>query len=564
MQRGLRRGGAYAGSRAAKDVLQAANAKFHAGPDPLERESDLHVIQPSDRQQLEAMTKMLEETYKNNPTDQQKQALELWKFQVASGTVVDQVKFQFLRRFYFWLLGRGEQEDHEKTMWGRANTAVYNGEVAAYIDQFTSKRAQYAMKLQLLSMRIPDSLLGYYLYFKYIVNGALKRVEKNGKSFYDMSNDDYLQDFDVFQQVFDKKSDLFGGETNDKGASDIMGPMALRKPGEKAFEGVVPHPTTTEALAKNSEHNKGAGSYAISKTKMQENTVNNLDVTLGLNTSSKNLTREETAMGLGNQSQASAQSINGEQVASRTADVSGGGLEVNAPPVQLGTQGGALAATGGDVSKGKEELYPNNPAALEPLPALEPVDENGDPLPPMERVDTLPNAGSSIKAAAAADESETPKLTTPKTTREEKYAREFIKGMPDRSYDIESARKFLKEYAEKDATPVRGGVPRRGNRTMDSIVTPSEMHEETPMLNSATPKLVDDVVAAAGAVSDEQLSEVRKVLHQTVENEFQAIVQDTEEVVRLAEAERKRQAALNVVDARIAKLRTPHSKRLLK
>lgn len=166
MQRGLRRGGAYAGSRAAKDVLQAANAKFHAGPDPLERESDLHVIQPSDRQQLEAMTKMLEETYKNNPTPQQKQALELWKFQVASGTVVDQVKFQFLRRFYFWLLGRGEQEDHEKTMWGRANTAVYNGEVAAYIDQFTSKRAQYAMKLQLLSMRIPDSLLGYYLYFK--------------------------------------------------------------------------------------------------------------------------------------------------------------------------------------------------------------------------------------------------------------------------------------------------------------------------------------------------------------------------------------------------------------
>ena len=190
------------------------------------------------------------------------------------------------------------------------------------------------------------------------------------------------------------------------------------------------------------------------------------------------------------------------------------------------------------------------------------VDENGDPLPALERVDTLPNAGSSIKAAA--DESETPKLTTPKTTREEKYAREFIKGMPDRSYDIESARKFLKEYAEKDATPVRGGVPRRGNRTMDSIVTPSEMHEETPMLNSATPKLVDDVVAAAGAVSDEQLSEVRKVLHQTVENEFQAIVQDTEEVVRLAEAERKRQAALNVVDARIAKLRTPHSKRLLK
>lgn len=120
----------------AKEALKAANPKFHAGKDPLELETMMTTIQPTSRQELDQMTQMLEATYPiATRTQEQTQAIELWKFQIASGTVVDQVKFQFLRRFYFWLLGRGEKADTEKTLWGRANAAIHNPEVAAYIDQ---------------------------------------------------------------------------------------------------------------------------------------------------------------------------------------------------------------------------------------------------------------------------------------------------------------------------------------------------------------------------------------------------------------------------------------------
>jgi hypothetical protein len=154
-----------AGHNVSREMLRSMNRKYHAGADPLERETLLDQILPNAKQELESMTAVLEKLYANG-TEQQQQAFQLWKFQVASGSVKDQVRLQFLRRFYFWLLGRGEEEDVKKTLWGRANAAAHNDQVAAYIDQFVDKRAEYAMKLQALSQRVPDTLNGYYLYFK--------------------------------------------------------------------------------------------------------------------------------------------------------------------------------------------------------------------------------------------------------------------------------------------------------------------------------------------------------------------------------------------------------------
>lgn len=152
----------------ARAALRAADPKFHAGLDPLQQEHDLHVIQPTTKEQLRSMAKMMEDLYRQpgNQTPEARNAYEFWKMQIASENVSDLVKFNFLRRFYFWLLGRGTKEEHDKTLWGRANTAVWNPEVAAYIDQFTSKRTQYALKLAMLANRVPSGLVGHYLYFK--------------------------------------------------------------------------------------------------------------------------------------------------------------------------------------------------------------------------------------------------------------------------------------------------------------------------------------------------------------------------------------------------------------
>jgi hypothetical protein len=252
MRRGVKQGMRGAYHRNVREQLRAENPKFHAGPNPLEREMNMRVIQPTTAEEIAQMTKILDETYGNSPNAQERQALELWKFQISSGTVMDEVKLKFLRGFYFWLLGRGTEEDTKKTMWGRGNAAVYNKEVAAYIDQFVSKRTQYAQQLQLLSMRVPSTLNGYYLYYKYIVHGNLKRVTgANGESFWDMTQEDYLQDFDIFKQEFEKE-EIFRDKPKEEYAR-VIAPAALRDKKYKAFEGVNPYPITEEGLKADKE-----------------------------------------------------------------------------------------------------------------------------------------------------------------------------------------------------------------------------------------------------------------------------------------------------------------------
>ncbi len=157
-----------AADRAYRDQVRSLQPKFQPGADPLDREAGIKILEPTDAQQLQKMTQMLEKLYAGG-TPQEQQALELWKMQIAQGTVRDQVKLDFMRRFYFWLLGRGDQADHDKTLWGRANTAVYNKEVASYIDMFVDKRTKYVMKLRALANNVPDTLNGMYLYYKVII-----------------------------------------------------------------------------------------------------------------------------------------------------------------------------------------------------------------------------------------------------------------------------------------------------------------------------------------------------------------------------------------------------------
>ncbi len=275
------------GRGAARDKVAAGNVKFAAGKDPLELETMLNRIEPTNKQQLDQMVKLLEASFdKTDATPEQRQALELWKFQMAQGSVSDQIKFQFLRRFYFWLLGRGEQEDTDKTMWGRANVAAHNGEVAAYIDQFLDKRTEYAMKLNLLSMRQPTTLNGYYLYFKYITNGALKReTREDGTSFWDMKNEDYLQDFDLFQQVLDKKSPIGGKQKGDIAYSEIIAPIAERKEHQPAYEDVNPYPITRDNMERKDPEGRHVG--ALQKQKVEANIAKGLVATLELDSARK-------------------------------------------------------------------------------------------------------------------------------------------------------------------------------------------------------------------------------------------------------------------------------------
>jgi len=238
-----------------KQRLQAGNPKFHAGKNPVELETDIDIIEPTDAAQQQQLSAMVDKMYEQSSSDPAiRNGLALWKTQMATGAMSDQVKLQFLRRFYFWLLGRGTEDDTKKTMWGRGNAAVHNKEVAAYIEQFARKRTEYALLLSLMANRVPETLNGYYLYYKYIVNGKLQRsVDQHGKEWWDLSKDDFLEDFDLFQKEFDHKH-------KEARYSEIIAPAANRSASQAPFQASEPYPATAEQRAQ----------YALDDEKAQD------------------------------------------------------------------------------------------------------------------------------------------------------------------------------------------------------------------------------------------------------------------------------------------------------
>lgn len=266
-----------------RERMKQVDQKFQPGKNPLELEDGIRVLQPTTKHLQQKMIEILDQIYLTS-SPQQKQALELWKFQLSQTNVEDQVKFQFIRRFYYWLLGRGEESDHKKTLWGRGNAAIYNGEVSSYIDAFLQKRKQFAIQLSLLRDRVPSTLVGYWLYFKYIVNGELKLVKmEDGTSFWDMSDENFLQDFDLFAQLDPKAPGARGTDSSNPdvppnnggpvrgggtvGHSQLAAGLQPQQ-NQRAFEGGTPHPMTRDAIQQSQQ-------YALQGQQMQQSLVEN-------------------------------------------------------------------------------------------------------------------------------------------------------------------------------------------------------------------------------------------------------------------------------------------------
>lgn len=237
--------------REAPTQFEAGNKKFVVGKNPLERERELDVIQPQNAQQQKRMLEIMKALYKDAATDPARaNALEMWRVQLEGKDAEALVKTDFQRRFQFWLLGRGTPEDTAKTFWGRGNMAAHNPEIAAYIDQFLEARANYAMQLALLANRAPTTLLGAYLYFKYIVNGNLKQTTENGKTWWHLDQGDFLEDFDLFRKYFDRVPDEGNRPAkNDDKYSKMIQPQSLRPANRPSNDGTEPYPITTEEKA---------------------------------------------------------------------------------------------------------------------------------------------------------------------------------------------------------------------------------------------------------------------------------------------------------------------------
>lgn len=191
------------------------NKKYEPPADPLELETRLTTIQPTTAWQhsrmIEVVDQMIESAKNENggAGGPEVNALLLWKHNFTLENAKDHVKQEFVRDFWGWLLGRGKAKDHDLkvTPWGRASLTD-DPEVQAYVDSFYIKMHEFRVKLQLLRMRRPIGINQVYLFFKYIVRGA------------EVDMDNFLADWNMFVEQFDKGKERYGNEHRQPG----MGP----------------------------------------------------------------------------------------------------------------------------------------------------------------------------------------------------------------------------------------------------------------------------------------------------------------------------------------------------
>lgn len=187
--------------------------KFEVGKSPLERESAISVIKPRDATTRATIIKIIDDQIlrlrsADAPEEEVKakrDALVMYKNQIVMDDQWSSVQFDFVQDFWLWLLGRGKDEDHKKTNWGRSNVAVFDRSVQEYVDSFVEKRHQFALELAKLASKVPTGIAQFYLYFKYVVRGGIKRTKdpQTGAEYWDMADEDFLKDWDVLVREFD-------------------------------------------------------------------------------------------------------------------------------------------------------------------------------------------------------------------------------------------------------------------------------------------------------------------------------------------------------------------------
>ncbi len=235
----LKRAAYGASRRTKKENVIAGNSKFAPGLNPLEEEAMMPLIRPSNKQMTQKIREVIK-SLREEVDEGQRAGLDFWLAQAEAEGVQTEVQREFLESFWCWLLGRGTPKDTERTLWGRGNAAVHNPEVTAYVDILVKKRAEFAMQLALMADRVPTTLNGYYLYFKYIVRGQLiRREDKTNKTAYwDMSDEDFLEDWDMFKQELTADHNRPIGHMGEP----------LVKGGK--FRGIEPYPVTHEEKKK--------------------------------------------------------------------------------------------------------------------------------------------------------------------------------------------------------------------------------------------------------------------------------------------------------------------------
>ena len=200
--------------------------KYMPGLDPLEKEAGIENIQPLGKTEADRMMKLINKVLSDGGlSKQEKKAFYFWKANLVVDNAQGIVHQEFMRDFWAWLLGRGKESDHKKSPWYR-QSLCNDSEVAAYVDAFVTKRHDFQVKLQLLSMRHPVGINQHYLYFKYVVRGE-KPSSSHFLDDWGLFSDEYVEARANGQK--ERNRDEIGEEYQGENAFHEMAPYGSRR-----------------------------------------------------------------------------------------------------------------------------------------------------------------------------------------------------------------------------------------------------------------------------------------------------------------------------------------------
>lgn len=190
------------------------------------------------------------------------------------------------------------------------------------------------------------------------MNGALKQVKrKDGTVVFDMTDEDYLQDFDLFQQAFAKAD----GRVEENVYADLAAPMANRPKEQPAFEANVPYPATRAAQTAGGD--KLPGALDINKKTVYEEKA-----------LATQLTPDEPAMHNAKVTpKTEAEAEMGQNSVPPESRSDTNIPEAVAPPTNVGAKP-AEAVSGGAQPRDEQGRFAKP----------EPMDTSDDPMPPLE------------------------------------------------------------------------------------------------------------------------------------------------------------------------------------
>ncbi len=250
-----------------------------------------------------------------------------------------------------------------------------------------------------------------------------------------MSDEDYLQDFDLFQQVFDSTIGVNGRHGGGKvGYSELAAGLPTNGTRARAFDSAgVPAPINNSGLSSTQ-----ASDVSLNASKMEDNNIISVRDRLSLGSGRKDKPSRDT------RSWEERRSIGGSGVINAVAvpnpgDLGSGSVDASGPPEELGQASQEVRSLGGEREPGS--FIGEDPDVT--LARVAAVNESDDSMPALEPYD-----GRATLAKEVAEKEERRRVEL--EAAEARIAKAAARGRPSKSEDS----KVLEAATEIAANPI--------------------------------------------------------------------------------------------------------------